>query len=44
MGRNYYPKKWKYIIRKKKIQKYINDVLEISADDSSEEDSNDEDN
>lgn len=40
MDKSYYPKvflkKYKYIIKEKKIGRYINKVLEISSDDSNE--------
>lgn len=40
MDKSYYPKvflkKCKYIIKEKKIGRYINKVLEISSDDSNE--------
>ena len=47
IGKNYYPQvfleKCKYIFKEKKLIRYITDDIEISSDDSDEENSNKED-
>ena len=46
IGKNYYPQvfleKCKYVVKDKKIHKYITDDIEVSSDNSDKVDSNEE--